>query len=162
FYACALALSWLSFSSHASATLELYTLSLHDALPISGPRALVCRWTCGSCSPRRPWAGEMAESPPLQERPGSLPLEEEPERPPLGEEPESPPLRENPESLPLKEMLASWTGRCGCSGTSTCCASVPIRARGRPSTRAMRPPARHRTRPWSPPASKRPSPARPA
>src|SRR6266480_5226156 len=43
-------LSFSVFFFNDTATTEIYTLSLHDALPTSTPRRLGCT-TCGSCSP---------------------------------------------------------------------------------------------------------------
>src|SRR5205814_8244865 len=46
----------LSLSFSTPPTSELYTLSLHDALPISAAERSTPRWMCGSCG----WRSEPA------------------------------------------------------------------------------------------------------
>src|SRR2546430_12246968 len=40
------------FFFNDTATTEIYTLSLHDALPICRPKAAVCQWKIGNSKPR--------------------------------------------------------------------------------------------------------------
>src|SRR5436305_10134262 len=54
--------SFFSFFFNATATTEIYTLSLHDALPIfsSSGRSLPSGWTCSTRI--RPWRGMCSTS----------------------------------------------------------------------------------------------------
>src|SRR6267143_6036133 len=45
--------SFFFFFFNDTATTEIYTLSLHDALPICSTGCRPARWCCCGCSPRR-------------------------------------------------------------------------------------------------------------